>query len=55
MMDVWPLSFDKETLLDDLYLRLSHVQDGLYPGYSVNDPCEYLWHNYEHSPTMLPI
>ncbi len=47
------LTFDKETLLDDLYLRLNPFRDGDAEGISINDPYEYLWnpmHISYHAP-----
>ncbi|SHM90811.1 Peptidase family M23 [Cyclobacterium lianum] len=43
------ISFEKETLLDDLHLRLSPVQDLIHQGIAINDPYEYLWNSMELS------
>ncbi|WP_162415636.1 M23 family metallopeptidase [Cyclobacterium roseum] len=41
------IHFEKETLLDDLYLRLKAFEDEGLPGIAINDPYSYLWHSME--------
>lgn len=39
------IQFEKETLFDDLYLRLQPFWEDGFPGLAINDPYTYLWHS----------
>ncbi|WP_439482232.1 M23 family metallopeptidase [Cyclobacterium plantarum] len=39
------ITFGKETLLNDLYLRSSDIQEKSLQGIAINDPYEYLWNS----------
>lgn len=41
------IQFQKNTLLDDLFLRLKYIDDGEQLGLRINDPFEYLWNSME--------
>lgn len=41
------MQFGKETLFDDLYLRLQPFQEDGFPGLAINDPYTYLWNSMQ--------
>ena len=41
------IQFGKETLFDDLYLRMRPFQEEGFPGLAINDPYTYLWNSMQ--------
>ncbi|WP_235954520.1 M23 family metallopeptidase [Cyclobacterium salsum] len=39
------IQFEKETLFDDLYLRLQPFEEEGFPGIAINEPYDYLWNS----------